>query len=164
MKYKLSNLTKCITKGTTPTTLGFKYTNTGVNFIKSECLVNTPRLDLSVKSFISNECNENMKRSQLKENDILVSIAGVYLGKTGIATKDVLPANTNQAVGIIRCNENVNYKYVYYWLSCEKTNKIINSYNSQSAQPNINLTQLGSLEINLPNLESQQHIVNTKLY
>lgn len=161
MKYKLNDLTKCITKGTTPTTIGFKYTENGVNFIKSECLVNKPKLDLSSLFFINESCNEKMKRSKLEENDILISIAGAYLGKTGIVSKDILPANTNQAVGIIRCNDDINYKYIYYWLSCDKTNQIINSYNSQSAQPNINLTQLGLLEIDLPNLETQQHIVDT---
>ena len=161
MKYKLNDLTKWITKGTTPTTIGFKYTEDGVNFIKSECLVNKPRLDLSSRSFINDECNEKLKRSKLEENDILISIAGAYLGKTGIVSKDILPANTNQAVGIIRCKDDTNYKYIYYWLSCDKTNKIINSYNSQSAQPNINLTQLGSLEIELPSTEKIQHIVDT---
>lgn len=160
MKYKLNDLTKCITKGTTPTTIGFKYTENGVNFIKSECLVNKPKLDLSSQFFINESCNEKMKRSKLEENDILISIAGAYLGKTGIVSKNILPANTNQAVGIVRCNDNINYKYIYYWLSCDKTNQIINSYNSQSAQPNINLTQLGLLEIDLPNLETQQHIVD----
>ena len=160
MKYKLNDLTKCITKGTTPTTVGFKYTEEGVNFIKSECLVNKPKLDLSSKSFISEKCNEKLKRSKLEENDILISIAGAYLGKTGIVSKDILPANTNQAVGIIRCKKDINYKYIYYWLSCDKTNQIINSYNSQSAQPNINLAQLGSLEIELPSSEKIQHIVD----
>ena len=36
----------------------------------------------------------------------------------------------------------------------------INNVNAQSAQPNINLQQIGDININVPNLNYQQHIVD----
>lgn len=51
---------------------------------------------------ISEECNIKLKRSILKENDILFSIAGTKMGITAKVTSDILPANTNQALAIIR--------------------------------------------------------------
>ena len=42
-----------------------------------------------------------LKRSRLEEKDILFSIAGT-LGRTAIVNKSILPANTNQALAIIR--------------------------------------------------------------
>ena len=40
---------------------------------------------------IGKDCYESFKRSQLKEGDILISIAGA-LGRTAIVTDDILPA------------------------------------------------------------------------
>ena len=45
--------------------------------------------------------NNYLKRSILKENDILITIAGT-LGRTGIVPQQALPLNTNQAVAIIQ--------------------------------------------------------------
>lgn len=162
MEFKLRDLCSVITKGTTPSTLGFEFVDNGINYIKSEQLVNSRNLDYSNKYFINDEAHSLLKRSQLYENDILISIAGAYLGKIAYITKNDLPANTNQAVGIIRVsNKEVNQLYLFYYLSSKKINNRICSYNSQSAQPNINLAQLGSLPILVPNISLQNHIVNT---
>ncbi|MDT8346942.1 MAG: bifunctional UDP-3-O-[3-hydroxymyristoyl] N-acetylglucosamine deacetylase/3-hydroxyacyl-ACP dehydratase, partial [Flavobacteriaceae bacterium] len=45
--------------------------------------------------------------SQIKANDLLFSMAGVYLGKTAVVPPSVVPANTNQAVAIIRLKKEI---------------------------------------------------------
>ena len=163
MKYKLSDLCSVITKGTTPSTVGFSFEASGVNFIKSEQIVSSCVIDYSNRYYVSDQAHDKLKRSQLRNNDILISIAGAYLGKLGMVRTSDLPANTNQAVGIIRLLENkVNPYYVFYYLSTPKMNSIIASYNAQSAQPNINLTQLGNLIIDVPETEEQSHIVDIR--
>lgn len=162
---KLKSLCKLITKGTTPSTYGFDFQSNGINFIKSECLVNSRTINLSKISYISDEANNKLFRSKLEENDILMSIAGAYLGKLGIVKKELLPANINQAVAIIRVDiTKINPFYLYYYLSTEKSNKIVNNVNAQSAQPNINLTQIGNLDIYVPPFDVQQHIVDISAY
>ncbi len=157
---KLKDITSLITKGTTPSMIGAHFTTNGINFIKSECILENSRLlDSSKYTFISSETNERLKRSQIIENDILFSMAGMFLGKTGIATKDDVPANTNQAVAIIRIiSEKADFKYVYYFLNQKTLITYINGISGQSAQPNINLQQIGDLEIKLPSLPTQQKI------
>lgn len=157
---KLGDITSLITKGTTPSMIGANFTTNGINFIKSECILENSRLlDSSKYTFISSETNERLKRSQIIENDILFSMAGMFLGKTGIATKDDVPANTNQAVAIIRIiSEKADFKYVYYFLNQKTLITYINGISGQSAQPNINLQQIGDLEIKLPSLPTQQKI------
>ena len=55
----------------------------------------------------------------MQENDILFSIAGA-IGRTAIVTNDILPANTNQALAIIRIPQGViNYKYLLYALNSD---------------------------------------------
>ena len=162
MFYKLSDLCSVITKGTTPSTVGFDFTEEGINFIKSEQLITQRKLNYSNRYYICSEAHKALKRSQLHENDILMSIAGAYLGKLAMVSKSDLPANTNQAVGIIRCKDRlVNPLFLFYHLSTDKMRKVISSFNAQSAQPNINLAQIGELQINVPNMHEQNHIVNT---
>ncbi|MBR6200764.1 MAG: restriction endonuclease subunit S [Spirochaetales bacterium] len=159
-EYKLKDITSLITKGTTPSMIGANFTTNGIKFIKSECILENSRLlDSSKYTFISMETHERLKRSQIIENDILFSMAGMFLGKTGIATKDDVPANTNQAVAIIRIiPEKADFKYVYYFLNQKALITYINGISGQSAQPNINLQQIGDLNIKLPPLPTQQKI------
>ena len=129
MKSKmLSEITSVITKGTTPTSVGCSFSESGINYIKSESITSSRMLDKSKYSFISEETHQKLKRSQIKENDILFSMAGMFLGKTGIVQADDVPANTNQAVAIIRIiPEKVNYLYVYYCLNQKNIVTWINS-------------------------------------
>ena len=119
------------------------------------------RLIKSKFAFISERTHERLKRSQIEENDILFSMAGMFLGKTGIATAEVVPANTNQAVAIIRVDDTkANYEYVYYYLNQKSVIHTINTTSAQSAQPNINLKQIGKIKINLPDRKKQDQIVS----
>lgn len=157
----LKDITTKITKGTTPTSIGCKFEKSGINFIKSESLVDGKTIDKSKFAFISERTHERLKRSQIEENDILFSMAGMFLGKTGIATAEVVPANTNQAVAIIRVDDTkANYEYVYYYLNQKSVIHTINTTSAQSAQPNINLKQIGIIKINLPNRKKQDQIVS----
>lgn len=156
----LSEITSLITKGTTPSMIGASFTESGIKYIKSESILDNSRiLDSSKFAFISLETHDRLKRSQIEENDLLFSMAGMFLGKTAIVTKNDIPANTNQAVAIIRIIPNkADFKFIYYYLNQKNIVKYINNLSGQSAQPNINLQQIGSLNINLPPLPTQQKI------
>jgi type I restriction enzyme S subunit len=146
----LKKLSKKITKGTTPTSLKKQFTDEGVNFIKAESYSDDGFFKYEKFAFIDEETNELLKRSKLEEFDVLVSIAGV-LGRVALISKAVLPANTNQAVGIVRLHQYlISPYYIRYFLSSEYMNKLINIISGQAAQPNINLTQLGLFKVNIP--------------
>ena len=156
---KLGDVAERITKGTTPTTLGLRFTGSGINFVKSESFGYDGRIDKTKFVFIHEETHTKLFRSQLKKNDVLFSMAGVYLGKTALVTNDILPANTNQAVGIIRLIQNkAHAQYVRQYLSQEAIIELINNFSGQSAQPNINLEEIGSIPILLPPLPEQHAI------
>ena len=74
-KLKLSEVSKLITKGTTPTTVGGLFLESGINFVKSECIGQNKYLDDSIFQFIDIETDEKLQRSRLKEDDLLFSIA-----------------------------------------------------------------------------------------
>ncbi len=155
----LGDVVERVTKGTTPKT--FSANKDDINYIKSDALDYNGRLNVAKFLKVTHQVHEQLKRSQLKENDILLSMAGAFLGKTGLVSKEMLPANTNQAAAIISANIGViNHIYLWYKLRDNKTVRYFNSIPSQSAQPNINFTEIKSLPINLPSLPEQKAIAD----
>lgn len=155
----LDDLCELITKGTTPTTLGYSYTESGVNFIKIESILEG-NINLQRAAFISNECNEALKRSQLNENDILFSIAGA-LGVVTTVNKEILPANTNQALSIVRLKNKKQKDYVKAFLKSNIVTTEIEKIKAGAAQPNISLSQVANFKILIPkSLQEQQKIAS----
>jgi type I restriction enzyme, S subunit len=87
----LSNHVSLITKGTTPTSLGKSFKESGINFIKAESITEAGEFILDSFAYIDEETHELLKRSQLHDGDILFSIAGV-LGRIAIVNSSILPA------------------------------------------------------------------------
>jgi len=157
---KLGDIADLITKGTTPTTLGFDFQNKGINFIKIESISDTGQFLPEMFKYISNECNETLCRSKLEKNDILFSIAGA-LGRVALVKEDVLPANINQALAIIRIPENIiNYRYLFFALKSSDVLKQLEKQKRGNSQKNLSLDDINNLKIPLPPIEEQERIVN----
>ena len=142
----IGDLVTKITKGTTPPKgQGFVDSN-GINYIKSDAIEYDGTIDQNKFVLIDEETHEKFKRSQLEEGDILFSMAGNYLGKSGIVTRQMLPANTNQALAIIRLNKEIALpQYIGFCFRQPDMIKYVNSMSAQSAQPNINFQEIASL-------------------
>lgn len=158
---RLGDISDLITKGTTPTSLGYKFTDSGINYVKSESVTFEGWIDCSKFARIDAETHDALKRSQLKEGDVLFSMAGVYIGKTAVVPKEILPANTNQAVGIVRLDQSrACPRFIDYHLRNPSYNLFLNNLVSQSAQPNLNLSEIRNLPITLPSLPEQKRIAH----
>ena len=150
---KLSELTSLITKGTTPLD---KSGNGKINYVKIES-IDSSSGKITITSTISEEeHNGYLKRSQLQEGDVLFSIAGT-LGRVTAVNKDVLPANTNQALAIIRL-KNCNLNYIITYLKGKAVSEFVKKNPTVGAQPNLSLEQVGNLEIALPETDEQEQI------
>ena len=159
-EWKQSNLLKhvnLITKGTTPTSIGRGFTEHGVKFIKVESISEDGRFVFEKIAFIDEVTNLMLQRSQLRENDILFSIAGV-LGRIAIVPGDILPANTNQALALIRLSENPRllHDYLKFYLKSEFVKKQIERISVQLAQANFSLRDIGRLVIQFPSFLPEQ--------
>ncbi len=157
---KLGDICEVITKGTTPTTNGFGFVEEGINFIKIESITENGDFIREKFQHINEECHGALKRSQLKENDILFSIAGA-LGRVGIVQKNILPANTNQALAIIRLKQDIAVlpNYVFYVLKSGVLLEEIARLKVGVAQYNISLSQVANIQIPLPPLKVQEKII-----
>ena len=154
-RVQLSEVAELITKGTTPTTIGFEFQEQGVNFLKIECFDENGGFIKSKVGHISEECNEKLKRSQLKEGDLLFSIAGA-IGRVAIVTKEMLPANTNQALAIIRIvNEQIYLPYIRLILTSPIVIEQFERKKQGVAQLNLSLKDINEISIPLPSKEKQ---------
>ena len=157
----LSDLCQIVTKGTTPTTLGKPFVKSGINFIKAESILDSHAIDKNKFSFIDKETNALLKRSVIKAGDIVFTIAGT-LGRFALIDKNVLPANTNQAVAIIRVDaEKVLPEYIYACFIGEWHNHYYKKRVQQAVQANLSLTTIKSLPI--PLLDELEMVNFTKL-
>ena len=157
---KLGEVCETITKGTTPTSVGYKFQQEGINFVKIESISASGNFISSKFAKVSTDCNNALRRSQLKSGDILFSIAGA-LGRTAIVTDDILPANTNQALAIIRLSQDLSLdlRYILYALNSDSVKVQSEMNRGGVAQQNLSLTQLKNYDIPLPPLAEQERIV-----
>ena len=143
----LSELCHVVTKGTTPTTLGKPFVESGINFIKAESILADHSLDKSKFAFIDEETNALLKRSVIHAGDIVFTIAGT-LGRFALIDDNALPANTNQAVAIIRADaEKVLPEYIYTCFIGEWHTDYYAKRVQQAVQANLSLTTIKSLPI-----------------
>lgn len=159
-KVRLGDIATVVTKGTTPTTMGFQFEDGGINFVKIESISEDGTFLKEKFSHISDECNVQMRRSQLQENDILFSIAGA-IGRSAIVTKEILPANTNQALAIIRVPKGkIDYNYLLYALSSSAINQQATQHQQGVAQLNISLKNVSDFLLPIYTEAMQKQIVH----
>lgn len=138
-----------IVSGSTPTAGESEYytdAKDGIPFIRAVDIVNS-QVSLENVNYIKAEVHNGfLKRTQLKKNDVLVSIAGT-VGRSGIYEYEK-EANINQACAILRFSENkLNHLYLVTLLNSSVGKLIIEKEARQGLQTNLNLQELGKIKI-----------------
>jgi len=148
-----------VTKGSTPTSYGFHYTSSGINFIKVENL-RGGRLDKSsLSEFITEDTHEFLKRSKLSENDVLFSIAGT-IGRVAVVQHEDLPANTNQAIALILCPwQFISPSYLKNVLESSIARSSIEKRPRGIGMNNVSLDDVNNIVVPFPPLPEQHKIV-----
>lgn len=147
-----------ITKGESPNWQGFDYVDEGIPFIRSENVL-WGNINLSSYVKIPEEFHEKLRRSHVKPNDVLINLVGASIGRCGIVPLSIKDANINQAVALIRLNNNLIPAYLLNLLLSPQLQKKIHGSKVETARPNINLEDLRQLVIPLPPLAEQRRIV-----
>lgn len=157
----LKEISSVITKGTTPTSLGYRFSLTGVNFLKVESLNEIGGFVTSKFAYIDVDCHQSLNRSQLKESDVLVSIAGA-LGRTALVTADVCPANVNQALSLIRLPEDsqISPHFLFSLFQSGYFKTELDQMGAGAAQQNLSLAQIGSLKIPIFSRQKQKEFID----
>jgi type I restriction enzyme S subunit len=147
---RLGDVVERVTKGTTPTTLRRPFVEKGINFVKAESMTDDGEFLPEKLSYIDDETHELLKRSQLQDGDVLISIAGT-IGRSAVITEDFLPANTNQAVALIRPKQDVfPSSLLWRFLKQENAVQLMGERVVQAVQANLSLGTLSDIQLVLP--------------
>ena len=150
---RLGDITDRITKGTTPTTLKRPFVESGINFVKVESLTKDGEFIPEKFAYIDTATHELLKRSQLQVDDVLITIAGT-IGRIAVMTEDFLPANTNQAVALIRPDANLfPGGLIKHFLQRDDSRQTMGDRVVQAVQANLSLGSLSDLLVVVPPVE-----------
>ena len=155
---RLGQVANLITKGSTPTSYGHSFVNSGINFIKVESIRNGWLSTENVTSFITQKTHEFLRRSQLEKGDFLFSIAG-SIGTCALVSEAILPANTNQALAIIRGADSA---FLIDFLQYSSRSCLLEFAVNKArggAMNNISLEDVGNFPLPLPPIAEQHRIV-----
>jgi type I restriction enzyme S subunit len=159
-KYHLSELSEFITKGATPTTYGFEWQDSGITFLRSECVSELGYSESGV-AFISKEAHDAMDRSKIKGGDILISITG-NVGRIAVYPIDKTEGNINQHIARVRIikNEIANREFIYYQLNQKNYRNYYLGIITGAAYPQLSLKQIRETSVYLPPLQTQKRIAD----
>lgn len=154
----IGDIAERVTKGTTPTTYGYKYEKSGVLFLRAENISDRGYVEGGERKFISAETNAYLSRSQLQDQDILFTIAGT-IGRSAIVNRSILPANINQAIAVIRLQkDDIDPQFIKNVLLGTKVQSQVRLLAVQLAQANLSLKQVSDLLIPFPPFHEQRQI------
>jgi len=108
--------------------------------------------------YISSEFYETLGNGKLEEGDVLIVKDGATTGKVGIFNSQFPKAAVNEHVFLLRCNETLNSKYLFYLLRTQTFQKILKPY-IQGIIGGINLS-IKDIKIPVPQIEFQREIVD----
>lgn len=159
---KIKDISYKISSGATPLSGGDSYTdNSGIPFIRSGDINKYDIIDYTKTLFIKEDVHNKMLRSsQLEYDDVLIAIVGATIGQVAVY-KDKKPANINQALALVRVDKSkILPEYLKIYLLSRFGQEELNRNKRPVARANLNLDEIGNINILLPDIEKQQIIVN----
>jgi type I restriction enzyme S subunit len=156
----LENLTSHVSSGSTPKGGSKVYCDSGILFIRSQ---NVLMNKLSFKDivYIDDTIHHKMKRTWVKQGDVLFNITGASIGRVSYYPGKDDTANVNQHVCIIRPEKEViNPVFLSYLMSMDNFQKKIFATQSGATRQAFNYTQIKKFDIVTPPLHLQQQFAD----
>jgi len=132
------------------------YPISGVTFLQGGNIIENG-VNLQDHEYVTPEFHEHLKRSQLRGNEVLVTIAGT-IGRTGVNTL-VKEGNINQAIAVIRLNDKMLPLFLSSFLNSDGGKIQFSKLRHDFGTPNINTTELANIKVPLPSRDTQDVIV-----
>ena len=137
-----------------------QYTTSGVRIIR---ISNVQKGYIEDKSPVYYPCDdENVKKYELKQNDLLISLTG-NVGRTALLEEKFLPAALNQRVSCVRLKEpdKVLKTYLFHLLNSDYFEQQCMKAAEGVAQKNLRPKWLFEYKIPIYSIERQKEISNT---
>ena len=152
--WKLTHACKKIGSGTTPKTDNPEYYGGNILWVTTSEL--RERYIFETNKTLTSKTLVDLPALRLHpKGSVIIAMYGATIGRLGILG---IEATTNQACCVMQPSQNLNNKYLFYWLYAVRP-EIIN-LSSGGGQPNVSQDKISSLKISLPNFKDQQKIAD----
>jgi len=137
----------------------YDYVEQGIPILRIQNLKNLTVTKNDLR-YISEEKHEELKKSQVKPLDIIISKTGL-LGTVGVLPIDYGRANLNQALARITLKNKENVVYVALFLASMIPLQILSIIgSSRTVQAGLKLSDIKNLQVPIPKNNEQQKIVS----
>jgi restriction endonuclease S subunit len=135
-----------------------KWEDSGIPYLKVEN-IKDGFIDFSEVNFISEEIDKILRKSQVKEGQVIITMAGT-IGNTAVAHRVPEKVNSNQATAKITLKNGYSPYYLTAFLNSYYGRKQIEREIVSSVQPNIFLWQIKNFKV--PILPKEKQKENSK--
>lgn len=121
------------------------FVETGIPFLMTENIRHN-YIDWNIQKCVDNESHNLLVKSHCKKNQVLVTMAGEYLGRVAVYDKDEI-CSSNQAIAKVTLKIKENAFVVSTFLNSKHGQNQINRLKTITGQPNINMSLIKSLKV-----------------
>lgn len=123
----------------------------GIPFLMTENIRHN-YIEWNIQKYVDIKSHEMLYKSHCSKNQVLVTMAGEYLGRVAVYDKDFV-SSSNQAIAKVTLKEKQNPYMISSFLNSKHGQNQINRYRTTTGQPNINMSLIKSLLI--PNFDDK---------
>jgi type I restriction enzyme S subunit len=135
------------------------YSKKGEIFIRAQNLKHD-RLDLDDVAYVQIPEQSEGMRTQVQVGDVLITITGANVTKTGYVHSEIGNAYVSQHVALCRPADTVDPEFLYWYLIGETAGRRqLKEFAYGAGKPGLNLDNIRSVEVFLPSLDEQREIV-----
>lgn len=117
----------------------------GIPFLMTENIRHN-YIEWNIQKYVDQESHEMLYKSHCKKGQVLITMAGEYLGRAAVYDKDFI-CSSNQAIAKISLHENENPYILSTFLNSKHGQNQINRFRTITGQPNINMSLIKNLLI-----------------
>lgn len=139
-----------------------QYVDTGIPFYRQkEIIEKKNKLDITNPLFISTQTYEEIKKksSVPQKGDLLITAVGATLGIPYAVDDEVFYFKDGNLIWLRNFSEDINSKYIYFWITSDIGQKSMWSRTIGSAQPALTIDTIKQFEIPVPKYDIQCKIV-----
>lgn len=140
-----------------------QYVSSGIPFYRQKEIIDKKnKIEVSDPLFISKETYETIKErfGVPLTGDLLITAVGVTLGIPYVVNNEVFYFKDGNLIWLKDFSENINSKYLYYWISSDVGQKAIWSRTIGSAQPALTIDIIKQFELPVPDYKIQCKIAD----
>lgn len=156
---KIKHIVSKVGSGVTPSGGASVYEFTGIPLLRSQN-IHFDGLRLDDVAYINEDIHNSMKNSKVHFGDVLLNITGASIGRCYYVDETLGEANVNQHVSILRPNNKVLTKYLYYILYSNIGQEQIRKEQTGSGREGLNFEVLKNFQVPLPEISEQESIIN----